>query len=188
MRLVTCVAFDIAHVVLGYNLGESRRLCTVGLVAPRAQRQGLGKLRNDISRVADMLPQRSVAGFAVDSSVLAGFLQLHDIGVTVFAGLMACVSGLASGNLLQGIAAIMTVLPETLGNEVRPKDEKDDNANSEYGCEPEKMLDVLKFTHGSNPRGVPCVQDNLGAQVRGQVRGNLNTSSVGRDSVTSVTA
>ena len=78
----------------------------------------------------------------------------------------------------------MPVLPETPGDELGPEDEENDNPQEENGCEPEKMLNVFKSAHGSNPGGVPCMQDSLGPECVVPV----NTASMGRDSVIFVTS
>lgn len=117
MRLVAGIAFDVAHVILRYDLGESGGLGQVGFVTTRAQHSGIRQCGNDGSRVCDMLGQGSMTGLAVNSSVLAGLLEVQDIAVTVLAGGMSGEARLARSDFLQRVAAIVAVLPKALGHE-----------------------------------------------------------------------
>ncbi len=143
------VALHIAHVVLRIHLRKPCGFGDIGLVAAGTQGEGLGKLGNYIGRVGGMLGQRAMAGFAVDARVFAGFLQFQDISVTVFTGLVSGEARFASRKFFQRVAAIVTVFSETFGNEVCPKREEDDNSKEEDGGEPQKMLDIFEFAHGS---------------------------------------
>ena len=145
---MTGVALDIAHVILGYDLGECRRFRDVRFVTARTQSQGLRKLGNNIGRTGGMFCQRTVTGFAIDACVLAGFLHFHNVCVTVFARLVSSKPRLAGGDLFQGLTTVVTKLSETLRNEICPENQENDNANDEDGREAQKMLDVVKLAHG----------------------------------------
>jgi len=74
---------------------------------------------------------------AIHMCVLAFALQIENIGVTRFAGLMPGKLHRAGCNLTDRIAAIVPVLPEAARNNVMANDKKHDEGENEESRESE---------------------------------------------------
>ncbi len=84
-----------------------------------------------------MLCQRSMTRLAVHMRVLAFALQIENIGVTRFAGLMPGKLHGAGCNLTDRIAAIVPELPEAARNHVMSNYKKNDEGENEESRESE---------------------------------------------------
>jgi hypothetical protein len=139
------IALDIAHVVLSYDLGESGWLGEVGFVAARTKHRRVRKLGNHGGRVGSVFRQRTMARLAINAGMLADLLHFQNVGVTVFAGCVSREPWITGRKFFEGIGAVVSIEPETLGNELGSGDEKKTNADEKDCRDPEKMLCVLKL-------------------------------------------
>ena len=96
-----------------------------------------------------MFGQRAVAGLAVHMRVLALALHIQDIGMARLASLMTGELHGSSRDLANGIATIVTVLPEALWNNVTSDYEKDHESENEESRESEEMPGILESAHCS---------------------------------------
>jgi hypothetical protein len=96
-----------------------------------------------------MLKQRAVAGFTADNYVLARFLGGSDVFV---AQLACCPPGKLNRTgavIVQGAGTVMTVLPETRGNQHAASHQKEQNTRREDNHQPHQVLNVLEnLPHG----------------------------------------
>jgi len=122
-----------AGVVFRINLWERRRLREVRFVTASAQDGGVRQLRLDVHWICGVFGQRPMAGFTMNSGVLAGLLGLHDIVVAVFADLLPGILHRSCGNFFQGGSPIMSVLTEGVRHQSGPQSEKDGQPGNKDG-------------------------------------------------------
>lgn len=96
-----------------------------------------------------MFCEGTVAGFAIYARVLAGFLNVKHIAVTVFTRLVSGKPRFSRGDFFQRVAPIVAVLAEAFWNECRSCEEKYCEADDEDCRQPQKMLYILHFCQGS---------------------------------------
>jgi len=137
MRLVAGLAGLTGGVVAADHLGESGRLGDVGFVAAGTEHRGVRQFRNDRGRVVYVFLQRAMTGFAVYAGVLARFLDLDDLRVAVFAGLVTSVGKGPGSGLCQGIAAVGPISSKAPGNQPRTQDQEQRYACAKDGGQPE---------------------------------------------------
>ncbi len=114
----------ISGVVLHIDLGERGRSPGDDCVAACAQHFRVGKRRFHRSGIQHVVLRGTVAALAVEGGVFACLLQLNDVRMTVFAGVSGGVDNGFAGDFGERIAPIMSVLPETLRNELRSDEEE----------------------------------------------------------------
>ena len=110
------VAGETTGVIGSDDLGESFGLGAVGFVAAGAEDRGVELGGLDGGRVVGVFGLGSVAGFAGDHNVLAQLLLIDNVGVAGFADFVAGVSDGAGSGFRDGVAAVVSVLAETVGN------------------------------------------------------------------------
>lgn len=88
-----------------------------------------------------------MARFAIDMCVPAGTLLLDDVGVTVFAGVMAGKVHRASCGLTYRVASIMAILAKALGNQVSSHSQEDDPADRKHSGQSEQVPGLFERTH-----------------------------------------
>jgi hypothetical protein len=104
--------------VLGGDDGrEPFRFGAVGLVATGAKNAGIGQHGFYRTRIVGVLPLRAVACFAIHIGVPAYFLNVENVGVAGLASFMSGVDDGQSGDLSEGIPAIVAIFSETFRNE-----------------------------------------------------------------------
>ena len=136
-------------VVGGSDLRKCFRFGGVGLVAADAQHGRVEFRGLDGTRVLDMFCLGSVARFAVDVRMAAAFLFLQDIGMAIFASLVAGKVHRTSSDLSEGIPAIVSVLSETLRHQKRPYSHKHQTADHENGGQPKQVPGIFEGSHSN---------------------------------------
>ena len=144
MRFVARVAGESAGMIRSCDLRESFRFCAIGFVAARADHSGVGQFRRDGRRIVGVLALRAVAGLAGDVCVASELLLIDDFGVASFADCMSGKCWPARGDLADGIAAIVSVLAETLGDNGGAKDNEHNYQNGDDDGETDEMFSVLE--------------------------------------------
>ncbi len=91
----------------------------------------------------------SVAGLAIHVRVLALGFHVQNIGVAGLARLVAGKLHRSSGNLTNRFAAIVSILPEALGNNVTSNNEKDNKGKNKQPRKSEEMPRILESAHCS---------------------------------------
>lgn len=91
-----------------------------------------------------MLGLRSVASFAGNHHVLALFFLLDHIDMASLARVVAGEGHGPGRDLSDGVAAIMSVLPKTAGNDGGSQNDECDHCDCHDGREPDEMFDVFK--------------------------------------------
>ena len=131
--------------VLGrHYLREALWLGQVFLVTAGAQHFGVRQHGCHRARIVGVCGQGTMAAFAVDAGVLAHLLHVQHVGMALLAGLMARVVDGFCRQLGQRVTAVVSVLPEALGNEVRPHQQKDHQHNGRCHRQPDNVFGVLK--------------------------------------------
>ncbi len=115
-------------------------------MADRTQKGGIefGGLQGWIVRV---LCQRPVAGLAIQERVLALRLLIQDIRVAGFAALVAGEVNRPGGEVGQGLAAIVPVLSETLGDQKPPNGQEQRQTDKKDSSQSKKMSCILEGVH-----------------------------------------
>src|ERR1035438_10109407 len=147
MRLVAGIAGHAGGMVDGSDLRKSLRLGDVCFVTADAQYRRVEFGGCHRPWIIDMCRQRSVACFAVDVHMFTALLFSQDVGMTVFASLMAGEVHRTGGHLGHGIYAVVTILPKLLRQKTRvyPKDRKADA--DEHNSHTKKMPSVSERIH-----------------------------------------
>jgi hypothetical protein len=134
-------------VVGGSNVRESFRLGDVRLVTADAQNGGVESGGLDRARVICVFRQRPVAGLTIDVHMPAAFLFLQDVGVTVFASLVAGIVHGAGGDLRDGISAVVSILSKALWHKKRAHSHKRQAADDENRSQPKQVLRIFEGIH-----------------------------------------
>ena len=149
MRLMAGVAGETTGVIGRYDLGKSRGLGAVGLVTSRTDDGGVGQLWLYRGRIVSVFALCSVASFAGNVGVTAQFLLVYDVGVAGFTDVMSGESWRLCSNFGNGVAAVMAVLAEALGNDGRAQQYEYRQKNCDDDGKADEMFDVLE--HGCFP-------------------------------------
>src|SRR5208337_512726 len=147
MRLMARIARHAGGVVDGSDLRKSLGLGDVRFVTADAQYRRVEFGGCHRSRIIDMFRQRSVACLAVDMRMFTALLFFQDIGMTVFASLMAGEVHRTGCHLGHGISAVVSILSETLRHKKRtyPQERQaDDDGNNSHS---KKMPSVFEHIH-----------------------------------------
>jgi len=144
MRLMAGVTGQSAGVIRGHNLGEGFRLGAIGLVTAGADNGCVELWRLNSCWIIGMFCLRSVASLAGNDDMPAELLLIDDICVTPFADFMAGVGDRAGGDLRQSVAAIMTILSETVRNDRGTQTDERRHSNHHNGGETNQVFDVLE--------------------------------------------
>ena len=99
------------------------------------------------ARVIDMLRLWSVARLAVDVHMLAALLLFQNVGVAVFASLVAGVVYWPSGDFGDGISAIVSILSETLRHQERTHSHKRQAADYENSGQSKEVPGIFEGIH-----------------------------------------
>ena len=93
---------------------------------------------------------RFMTNLAMQPGVSAQLLLLDNFSVTAFTDFVTSMRHGASGHFRDSVSTIVPVLTERFRNDSSAQDHKCDQRDNHHGCEPEKVLDVLKqsFTFG----------------------------------------
>ena len=110
---MTGIANHSAGMLLRIHLREPLRFGGAGFMALRAQHGRVRQSRHDGDRVLCMLGLRAMASLASDSGMFALGLHLQDIGVAGFAGLVPGVDDGQRRNFRDGVAAVMSDIPQS---------------------------------------------------------------------------
>lgn len=126
---------------------ECFRFGDVGLVTADAQhsRVEFGGLHR--ARIVDVFREWPVARLAVDVHMLAALLLFQDLGMAVFAGPMAGKVHRASGDLGDGVSAVVSVLSETLRHKRRTHSQKHQATNDENNGQSKEVPGVFEGIH-----------------------------------------
>ncbi len=139
-----------ARMLLRIHLREPLRFGGIGLVTLCAEHGRVRLERHDRGRVLCMPGLRAMASFASDSSMLPRGFKLKDIGVAGFAGFVPGVGDRQGCNLCNGVAPVMSVLPEAVRHEKGSKTKERQDPNHKHGCDAEQMFGVLHGDCGGN--------------------------------------
>ena len=120
-----------------------------GGVAAGAENGGIQLGWHHAGGISCVLGKRTMAGFAVDTGVLAFGLGVLNIGVAVQAGLVTGESDRARGHFVDGGGAVVSVLTEALGNHEAADQEKDQEGHHEESGKTEKMSCILEEVHAA---------------------------------------
>ena len=131
------------------DLRESFGLSAVGFVAARADDSRVGGLRLQGCGIISMLALRPVAGFAGNIGVASELLLIDDVGVASFADFVSGERRSSSGDLSDGITAVVSILAKTLGDDSGPQQDEDRQKDNDYHGETDEVLSVLE--HGCLP-------------------------------------
>jgi hypothetical protein len=145
--LVAAVAGSATGMILGRDLGKILRLGAVRLVTTNAKLGGVQLLGLDGSRIFGVFRERPVAGLAGHSLMHAFALHIQYIGMAALADLVPSVSNRERRDLRNGLAAIMSVLPETSRDEQAARDQKQREAYHEDSGKTEEVFRILKTFH-----------------------------------------
>ena len=107
-----------------------------------------------------MFSLRAMTGFAGDVRVPSKLLLIDDVGVTSFADFVTGEGWCPGGDLGDGVAAIVTVLAETLGDDRGAEDDEKEQRQQHHSGETNEMFDVLEH-------------DCLSESERGSASGSL---------------
>ena len=138
------VAGQTTGVISSDYLRESFRLGAVGLVAAGAEDRGVELGRLDRGRVVGVFGLGSVAGFAGDHNVLAQLFLIDDIGVAGFTDFVAGVGDGAGSGFGYGVAAIVSVLAETVGHDGGAEHYERDHCDYHHGGKTEQVFGVFE--------------------------------------------
>ena len=141
---MTGVAGKALGVVRRHNLGEVFGLGAVGFVAAGTDDRGVELRGLDGSGIVSVLGLRAVAGFAGDHHVAALLFLVNDLGVAGLANLMAGVGDGASGDLGDGIAAVVSILAEAVRDDGGAKKDEGDQCDRHDHGEPDEVFNVLE--------------------------------------------
>ena len=114
---MTGIAKLTAGMLLGVDLGEALGLRNILGMTADAQMGNIGLLRRHACGIFSMFCKGAVAGFTVDVSVYAFGLRFGNVGMAVFAGLVAGVNDWPCADLGNGISAKMPIAAEALWDE-----------------------------------------------------------------------
>lgn len=128
------------------------RLGRVGFVATDAEYRRIELLGSYRCRIIGMLGQGAMARLTIHVGVLAVLFLFENVRVTTLAGLMTGVIDRPGSDFRQGIAAIVSVLPETLGDEETSDNQEQDQAGQKDTCHPEQMPRILEDIHVARTR------------------------------------
>ncbi len=131
----------------GDNLGEILRLGEVCLMTTDAEHGGVQLCRLDRGRIVGMLRQRPMARLAGNSLVHALAFHFQDVGVAAVADLMAGVRNRPRCDLLDRIAAVVSVLPKTARDENAAQHQKQNAPHQEDRCQPEEVTRIFEGFH-----------------------------------------
>ncbi len=120
-------------------------------MATRAQDKRVRQLGRDRHRIQCMLFQGTVAGLAVDSSVLTGLLHVEDIRMAFLARFVSGVTRFSCSDLFQGVTTIKAVFTETLGLKHRSGNEEERKSDDYDRRKPYQVLCVFEFGQGTIP-------------------------------------
>jgi len=109
-----------------------------------AELAGVGKLGHDASWVVGVFGQRPVAGFAVQTRVLAFALQFGLVAVAGLAGFVARELRRVGGNLGHGRGPIVTILAEALRYDVAANAPEDQESDYKQACKAKKMSSIFE--------------------------------------------
>ena len=118
VRLVAGFAGQTIGVVRGTTWGKPLGLAALAAWQRDAENGCIQLWRVAPTRIVGVLGQRPMTGLAVHLRVLAALLHCRDVGVAGLASLMAREVDWTSGNLGDGVSAIVTVLSKALRNKV----------------------------------------------------------------------
>ncbi len=141
---MTGVAGDALGMVGGDNLGEGFGLGAVGLMTAGADDRGVELRGLDGCGIVGVLGLRAVAGFARDDHVAALLFLVNDLSVAGLADLMAGVGDGASGDLGDGVAAVVSILTEAVRDDGGAKKDEGDQCDRHDHGEPDEMFNVLE--------------------------------------------
>ncbi len=141
---MTGVAGKALGVVCGDDLRECFGLGAVGFVAAGADDRGVELRGLDGCGIVGVLGLRSVAGFARDDHVAALLFLVNDLGVAGLADLMAGVGDGASGDLGDGVAAVVSILTEAVRDDGGTKKDEGDQCGRHDNGEPDEVFNVLE--------------------------------------------
>ena len=152
---MTGVAGNALGVIGGDDLGEGFGFGAVGFVAAGADDScvELGRLHG--SRIVGVFGLGSMTGFAGDDDVSAEFLLIDDIGVAGLAGIVSSVNDGAGGDFGDGCAAIVSVLPKTVGDDDGAQADEGNQGDCHDCREPDEMFNILEQVVRRTP-GAGC--------------------------------
>jgi hypothetical protein len=108
-----------------------------------------------------------MTGLASDAGMFALGLLFEDIGMAGFTGLVPGMDDRQRRNLRNGVAAVMSVLPKAVRDEVGSQAKERQYAGSKQGCDAQEVSGVLHECYESNfgPRTSsvlrPCLFNRL---------------------------
>lgn len=95
-------------------------------------------------RIVGVPGLRAMTRFTWDNHMLTEIFMLDHIGVACFANVVPCMCNRPGRDLGNGIAAIMPILTERLGNDGRTQQDKCDDRDAHHDCEPDEVFEVFK--------------------------------------------
>ena len=144
MGLMARVARDSSRMIGCYDLRKSFRLGAVGFVTTGTEYRRVEFGGSDRCRILGMPGKGSVAGLTRNHHVLAQLLLVDDLGVAALARLVAGESNGTSRDLGDGIAAIVAVLSEAVGDHSRAQDDESDHRDHHDYRETNEVFYVLE--------------------------------------------
>ena len=135
----------------GDHLRECLRLGAVRFVAASADHRRVRKLRLHGCGVAGVPGLSAVTGLAGDVHVTAKFFLVDNVSVAALADFVTRESRSASGDLSDGVAAVMSVLAKTPGDNGGAENNEEQQRQKHHGCEADEMFDVLEHVGLSGP-------------------------------------
>src|ERR1017187_5873747 len=149
MRLVAGLAGEAAGVLVGVDLREALGFGSAGRMAADAEDGGVELGRGD-GGVVGVFRKRTVAGFAVDVGVLAGFFGVQDVRMAGLAGLVAGEMDGTSGNLTDCGSTVMAVFAKGLGHDEVPDNKEHEEGSDEQERKSEQMSCIFEKAHRIN--------------------------------------
>lgn len=143
------LAGDAIRVIGRVHLREAFWLGSGRGVTTRAEDGCIGLRRSDRCGIVGMFCESPVTGLAVYMRVLPFAFGIGYIAVAGFAGFVAGELYRMSGDVCDGVAAVVAVLTEAFGNDIASDDEKDDEGQNKEPREAEQMPCILKDVHAS---------------------------------------
>lgn len=144
MWLVAGIARYALCVICCCDLRKVLGLSGIGFMAAGTDHSRMNLRRLYRGRIIGVLRLRSMTRFARDNDMLAEFLLVNNVGMASLAYIMAGVRNGPGCNFRNGIAPIMSVSAERLGNHGGTQQDEGDQRDAHYDCEPDKVFEVLE--------------------------------------------
>ena len=144
MRLVAGITGNSTRVICGDDLGKGLWFGAVGFVTAGADDGGVEFRRFDGCRIVGVFCLGSMASLAGDHNMLAEFLLVDNVGVASLANVMSSVRDGTGRGLGDGIAAIVAILPKTVGYDRRAQEDEGNQRDRDHDGKTNQVLGVLE--------------------------------------------